>query len=69
MGLRRDARPTKGNIKTRLQRIIETCHSLDHMACRWNPKGRYFMPQRNIIKFSQEVGVEAEELLEVLRRR
>lgn len=68
MGLQATARPTPANLRCRLKRIADTAHSLDHLAARWNPKGRYFVPQREMIRFAQQAETEAYRLLEVLSR-
>ena len=68
MSLQSYARPTPANLRTRLRRIQETAASLDHMAGAWNPKGRYFVPQREMIRFAQNAEEEAGRLLAILTR-
>ena len=68
MSLKAYARPTPANLRCRLKRIADTAQSLDHLAARWNPKGRYFVPQREMIQFAQQAGAEAERLLQMLTR-
>lgn len=68
MSLCSTARPTPANLRCRLKRIAETAHSLDHLAARWNPKGRYFVPQREMIRFAHDAEAEATRLLGLLSR-
>ncbi len=68
MALQSYARPTPSNLRTRLRILSDTAHSLDHLACAWNPKGRYFVPQRDMISLARSVEDEADRLLELLAR-
>ena len=68
MALQSYARPTPANLRCRLRRIQDTAQSLDLMATAWNPKGRYYVPQREMIRFAQAADAEARRLLGILSR-
>lgn len=68
MALQSYARPTPSNLRTRLRIIRDAADSLDQMACAWNPKGRYFVPQRDMISLARSAHHEADRLLELLTR-
>ncbi len=44
-------KPSVAKFKARLVRIHECCESGEELALRWNPKGRNFQVQRDMIKF------------------
>lgn len=69
MALQIYARPTPANLRTRLRILSETAHSLEHLARVWNPKGRYFVPRREMLALAQQVEVDANRLREILCRR
>ena len=69
MSLSRNARPTPGNLRTRLYIIRDAAEAAVHMASRWNPKGRYFKVQRDILTECAEMERRARAILSVLERR
>lgn len=42
-------KPTPGNIRRRLARIEKDATEVLELAKRWNPKGRFFKAQRDLI--------------------
>ena len=68
MSLNHHARPTPANIRTRLNRISDAAESGAKLAKRWNPKGRWFYAQREIIRFCEEAERKADELLALMNR-
>ena len=44
-------KPSVAKFKARLVRIHECCESGEELALRWNPKGRNFHIQREMIQF------------------
>ena len=44
-------KPSVAKFKARLVRIHECCESGEELALRWNPKGRNFQIQRDMIEF------------------
>lgn len=68
MAYRSTAKPTMGNLRRRVQTIRDAAESAHALACRWNPKGRYFKAQRDLIRDAAEIRQRAERLLERLRR-
>jgi hypothetical protein len=68
MSLSSIAKPTKGNVRRRVRVMYETAESGARLARRWNPKGRYFQVQRDLINLFDEVERVAGEALEVLDR-
>ncbi len=67
MSLSRHAKPTKANVRRRVRIMVDAAESGGELARRWNPKGRYFQVQRDLIKlFDQvdEIGTRALGFLE-----
>lgn len=62
-------KPTKANIKVRIKRIHEASDSGREMVRRWNPKGRYFQVQRDMIAFLDMCEEGSGAILEFLERR
>jgi len=44
-----------GNIKRRVRILNETAASLEELTDRWNPKGRYFKVQRDLLQLSKYI--------------
>ncbi len=55
MSLSRSAKPTKGNIRRRVRILNETAGNLGELTQHWNPKGRYFKVQRDLIQLSKYI--------------
>ncbi len=68
MSLSSIAKPTKGNVRRRVRIMYETAESGGRLARRWNPKGRYFEVQRELIQMFDEVEAVAGRALEFLDR-
>ena len=66
MSLSRNAKPALGNIRRRVRILHETSSNLEEMAKRWNPKGRYFKTQRDLIRLGKEVEAVTGRALQVL---
>lgn len=62
------AKPTKANIRVRIRRINEASASGREMVRRWNPKGRYFKVQRDMIEFLDMCEEGSTAILEFLER-
>ena len=69
MSLSSLAKPTKANIRRRVRILHETSDSLRHLATRWNPKGRYFKTQRDLIQLGEMVEEVTAKALQILDRR
>lgn len=68
MSLAHDIRPTKAAVLIRLKRLHEAAESGAKVARRWNPKGRYFKAQRNLIELFDLVEEHSGTLLEFMER-
>lgn len=66
---RKDGKPSIAKFRTRLTRIIECAETGQNLALRWNPKGRYFQPRRDLVKFFRETEARANELQALLEQR
>ena len=56
MALQRNAKPTKANVRRRVRIMFEVAESGREITRRWNPKGRYFQVQRDLIVLFDEIG-------------
>ena len=61
-------KPSIAKFKARLHRIREASSSGALLARAWNPKGRYFKIQRDMIAFFDEAEKRADEYLAFLQR-
>ena len=69
MSLSRNAKPTLANIRRRVRVLNETADSLEKLSRRWNPKGRYFKVQRDLIALGKEVEKVTGRALAILEPR
>jgi len=68
MSLSSIAKPTKGNVRRRVRIMHDTAESGARLTRRWNPKGRYFQVQRELIAMFDEVEAVTGRALEFLDR-
>lgn len=68
MSLSSIAKPTKANVRRRVRIMNETAESGARLCRRWNPKGRYFQVQRDLIQLFDEVERVTADALEFLDR-
>jgi hypothetical protein len=62
-------KPSIAKFKSRLITIIKACHTGRVLAEKWNPKGRNFKIQRDMLKFFAETETEAYSYLTTLELR
>ena len=68
MSLAHDISPTKAAVMIRLKRMNEAAESGAKVARRWNPKGRYFKAQRNMIELFDLVEEHSATIIEFMGR-
>lgn len=68
MSLAYDVKPTKAAVLIRLKRMNEAAESGAKVARRWNPKGRYFNAQRNLIELFDLVEEHSATIIEFMDR-
>ncbi len=66
---RSTGKPSVAKFRARLARIVECAKSGEDLAMYWNPKGRNFKVQRDMIQFFAETEARASELLGTLQHR
>ena len=62
MAFQNSAKPTKANIRRRAAAILDAAESLETLATHWDPKGRYFKTQRDLITVSRRIQRELKPL-------
>ncbi len=65
---RRPTKPTPGNIRRRLFNIEADAVAAAELAKRWNPKGRYFKAQRDLLQTLPRLAEAAKLLRELITR-
>lgn len=66
---RSTGKPSISKFKVRVARIIECADSAHALADRWNPKGRNFQLQRELLTRMKYISAEARIVEDLLRRR
>ncbi|HZF28724.1 MAG TPA: hypothetical protein VE907_06385 [Gammaproteobacteria bacterium] len=66
--MRSATKPTPSNIRRRLYRIEADAAIAVELSKRWNPKGRYFRAQRDLINTLPRIEESARLLRELITR-